>query len=153
MLSPYKILVCDRLKSKKSLNNSVTSEHLTQVTCSLSSLSSVFPSFLSSAWKQRQSQNLKPNLNHNLKQNLNPIPLLGIHHTLVATTSQVAIEVCVFNNIFKKKKVKRWDSPSIENLPWRDSPHLTHIHFDPDFLGAKVPPDPTKSPTNSQTDT
>merc|ERR1739844_712472 len=64
-------------------------EHLTQATCSLSSLSSVFASSLSSAWKQRQSQNLKQNLNHNLKQNLNPIPLLGIHHT---TTSQMLIQ-------------------------------------------------------------
>merc|ERR1712055_1278034 len=70
----------------------VTSEHLTKVTCSLSSLSSVFASSLSSAWKQRQSQNLKQNLNHNLKQSLNPIPLLGIHHTLVATTSQMLIQ-------------------------------------------------------------
>merc|ERR1712215_416817 len=44
------------------------------------------------AWKEHQNHNLKQNLNHNLKQNLNPIPLLGIHHTLVATTSQMLIQ-------------------------------------------------------------
>merc|ERR1711970_15295 len=63
----------------------VTSEHLIQVTCSLSSLSSVFASFLSLAWKERQSQNQKQNLNHNLKQN--HFPPLDIHHT-----SQVLIQ-------------------------------------------------------------
>merc|ERR1711970_1111033 len=62
-------------------------EHLIQVTCSLSSLSSVFASFLSLAWKERQSQNQKQNLNHNLKQNLNHFPHLDIHHT-----SQVLIQ-------------------------------------------------------------
>merc|ERR1711970_1441657 len=70
----------------------VTSEHLIQVTCSLSSLYSVLAFSLSSAWKERQNQNLKQNLNHNLKQNLNHFPLLGIHHTLVDTTSQVLIQ-------------------------------------------------------------
>merc|ERR1711970_1173603 len=70
----------------------VTSEHLIQVTCSLSSLYSVLAFSLSSAWKQHQNQNLKQNLNHNLKQNLNHnlkqnlnhFPLFGTHHTLVA---------------------------------------------------------------------
>merc|ERR1711970_886701 len=38
-------------------------EHLTQVTCSLSSWSSLFASSFSSAWKPHQNQNLNQNLN------------------------------------------------------------------------------------------
>merc|ERR1711970_261323 len=50
-----------------------------QVTCSLSSWSSVFASPFLSVWMQHQNQNLKPNQNPGWA-----VPILAILHTMVA---------------------------------------------------------------------
>merc|ERR1739844_140563 len=57
---------------------SVQAAHLTQVTCSLSSWSSVFASPILSVWMQHQNQNLKPNQNPG-----GAVPILAILHTMV----------------------------------------------------------------------
>merc|ERR1739844_874550 len=57
---------------------SVQAAHLTQVTCSLSSWSSVFASPILSVWMQHQNQNLKPNQNPG-----GAVPILAILNTMV----------------------------------------------------------------------